>query len=191
MQRILKPEYLVNREGFQSNQKIDTEQDTLFDEEIERAHRELGEALEQQRKERWNYLIEIERTQNFRDDRPWPYDLCKMAGDSEEVLQWARKYDHLFDYKRENPKYEYDPKNYENIKYLTKYDYTYDLKSEDSYDEISYDEKDYEFQNYDDEENDIIIPEYNNFKSFINDFGQDEINSNEEEWHHVTKKTRN
>ena len=191
--RQLKPEYMLNGKGINPFSKKDEcleIEPSSFDEEIERSHRELAEALEQQRKERWDYLIEIDRMQNVRDNLPWPYDLCKMAGDNEETLQWARKYDHLYDYKREYPKYEYDPNNYLDIKKLPKYDYTVDTDSEDE--DENYNEE-YEMNNIFDfnyySENDSdkeSLPDYSKFKSFIGDFGTD-LND-EGEWTVVKKK---
>ena len=194
--RQLRPEYMLNGKRFNlfSEEKKEPEHSS-FDEEIERSHRELGEALKQQRKERWDYLIEIDRMQNLRETLPWPYDLCKMSGDDEETLQWARKYDHLYDYVREYPKYEYDPNNYLNVKKLPKYDYTVDTDSEDDY-EFDNDSDEYDMSNifdynyYNESDSDKeSLPDYSKFKSFIGDYGKDIIN--DEGWTTVGKKKEN
>lgn len=191
--RQLKPEYSLNGCGFnfcnKNNTKLNLDEDTTsLDEEIEKSHRELGEALEQQRKERWDYLIEIDRMQNVRENLPWPYDLCKMAGDSEETLQWAREHDHHYEYVRDYPKYEYNPNNYLNIKKLPKYDYRDDTYSQETHHEIFYNFYDNEYldDHYDSDSDQESLPDYSNFKSFINDYGKD-INDNEG-WTLVSKK---
>lgn len=185
--RQLKPEYMLNGCGFTFGKSTQPELDTetsSFDEELEKSHRELGEALEKQRKERWDYLINIDRMQNLRDTLPWTYDLCKMAGDNEETLQWAREYDHYYDYIRENPKYEYDPGNYLNIKKLPKYDYTVNTFSEDNYDENYYNSyDDYDYESDSDQES---LPDYSKFKSFLLDYGNDI--KDDEGWTTVEKK---
>lgn len=137
----LKPQYLTSTEP--SIWKA------LSNEGVEAYQRELKrcqEESEKKRRARYEYLLEIDRIQNVRDLLPWPYDLCKMSGDSQEVLQWARKHDHLFDYKRENPCYEYDPKNYEHL---------FQEIEEEQYYEPAF------------------IPDYENFKDFEFDQGND------------------
>ncbi len=107
-QRPLKPEWLLKPCPLK----------TLHDEGLINFSKEVKENIKKanqfsniKRKERLNYLFQIENEQG-QDDLMWPYDLAKMMSSSKETLQMCRECDYLFDYIRENPEHEYDPKNY-------------------------------------------------------------------------------
>ena len=69
------------------------------------------EASKKREKERLDYLFKIDYYQGS-DRIMWPYDLAKKMTSSKNTLQMCRETDHLYDYKRENPDYEYNPENY-------------------------------------------------------------------------------
>ncbi len=112
---------------------------TLHDKGFEAYQQELKElsirakeAYEKKRKERLDYLFKIDYDQG-NDRIMWPYDLAKMMISSEDTLQMCRETDHLYDYKRENPDYEYDPENYI-IKYYPEYEKFNDFENDNGSD---------------------------------------------------------
>lgn len=101
------------------------------------------EVADKKRRERLEYLFGIDYDQG-NDKIMWPYDLAKMMLSSEESLQMCRETDHLYDYKRENPKHEYDPENYR-VKYYPQYEKFNNFENDNGsdYDDFYDDELDF------------------------------------------------
>ena len=159
--RPLKPEWLLKPGPWKTlhDKGIDAylEETKVLQEKQKIIAKEQEKIKQEKRSKRFNYLMSIEHEQG-NDKRMWPYDLAKMMASDENTLQMCREDDHLFDYKREHPDYEYNPENY----YL-----------EDEYDYPDYDG----FCDFIDDYGEDYSEEYNNqllhgmFQSTLNTTG--------------------
>lgn len=113
-----------------------------YQKELKEFSRKAEIAYNKKRKERLEYLFKINYDQG-NDRIMWPYDLAKMMFSCEETLQMCRETDYLYDYKRENQEYEYNPENFIE-KYYPEYENFNDFENDngsdydDFYDDFFY-----------------------------------------------------